>query len=59
MLFAKFVTNHFRDAKELAQAVNNEPFSCSVDILLSYPVTKFPRVGMLKIPELISEDGLD
>ena len=59
VLLAKFVTDHFRYAKDLAQAVNNEPFSCSVDILLSYPVTKFPRVGMLKIQQLITEAGLD
>lgn len=38
-----------RDAKELAQVANNELFSCYVDIHLSYPVTKLPRVGMLKI----------
>ncbi|MGY5873246.1 MAG: Lrp/AsnC family transcriptional regulator [Candidatus Thorarchaeota archaeon] len=59
VLFAKFVTDHFRDAREIARAANNEPFSCSVDILLSYPVTKFPRVGMLKIQQLISEAGLE
>jgi len=59
MLFAKFVTDHFRDARDLSRAASSEPFSCSVDVLLSYPVTKFPRVGVLKIQQLITEAGLD
>ena len=59
VMFAKFVTDHFRDARDIARAVNDETFSCGVDTLLSYPVTKFPRVGMLKIQELIAEAGLE
>ena len=59
VLFAKFVTYHFRDGRDVARVVSNEAFSCSVDVLLSYPVTKFPRVGMLKIQQLIAEAGLD
>ncbi|MGY5858339.1 MAG: winged helix-turn-helix transcriptional regulator [Candidatus Thorarchaeota archaeon] len=58
VLFAKFVTDHFRNARDIARAVSSESFSCSVDVLLSYPVTKFPRVGMLKIQQLIAEAGL-
>jgi DNA-binding Lrp family transcriptional regulator len=59
VLFAKCVTSHFRDARAIAQAVNNETFSCSVDVLLSYPVTKFTRVGMLRIQQLIQDAGLE
>lgn len=58
VLFAKFVTDHFREASDISRTVKNEVFSCSVDILLSYPVTKFPRVGMLKIQQLIADAGL-
>ena len=58
VLFAKCVTEHFRVAGEMARAVDVAPYSCSVDVLLSYPVTKFPRVGMLKIQQLISKAGV-
>jgi len=59
VLFAKFVTDHFHDAKDFARVVSDEAFSYSVDTLLSYPVKKFPRVGMLKIQQLITDAGLD
>ncbi|MFW9845007.1 MAG: Lrp/AsnC family transcriptional regulator [Candidatus Thorarchaeota archaeon] len=59
VLFAKFVTDHFRDARDIARVVDDETFSCTVDTLLSYPVKKFPRVGMLKIQEMIAEAGIE
>jgi len=59
VLFAKYVTDHFRDARDFARTVSDEAFSCSVDTLLSYPVKKFPRVGILKIQQLITDTGLD
>ena len=58
MMFAKFVTEHFREAELISSTVKNAPFTKCVDILLSYPVRKFPRLGRIRIEELIS-DTLD
>ncbi|MFX1273095.1 MAG: hypothetical protein ACFFAX_15535, partial [Promethearchaeota archaeon] len=58
ILFAKFVTEHFRDAETISLKVKNAPFSESVDVLLSYPVKKFPRLGRIKIEEMIRDAGL-
>ena len=57
-LFAKFVTEHFRDAEQISRAVKNGSLTKSVDVLLSYPVKKFPRLGRIRIEEMISEAGL-
>ncbi|MFX1369820.1 MAG: winged helix-turn-helix transcriptional regulator, partial [Promethearchaeota archaeon] len=58
IIFAKFVTEHFREAEQISLIVKNAPFSVSVNVLLSYPVKKFPRLGCVKIEELIREAGL-
>ena len=58
VLFAKFVTEHFRDAEQISLTTKNAPFSQSVDVLLSYPVKKYPRLGRIKIEEMIREVGL-
>ncbi|MBE0527216.1 MAG: winged helix-turn-helix transcriptional regulator [Candidatus Thorarchaeota archaeon] len=58
VVFAKFVTNHFRVAREIARVVRTASYSCSVDVLLSYPVTKFPRVGLIKLQQMIADAGL-
>ncbi len=58
VVFAKFVTDHFRDAQLIAQTVQKEEFCRSVDVLLSYPVRKFPRLGTIKIREMITEVGI-
>ena len=58
ILFAKFVTEHFRDAEQISLIAKNAPFTKSVDVLLSYPVKKFPRLGRIKIEEMISDAGL-
>ncbi|MFW9808245.1 MAG: winged helix-turn-helix transcriptional regulator [Candidatus Thorarchaeota archaeon] len=58
ILFAKFVTNHFRDAEEISRSTKNTPFSKSVDVLLSYPVRKFTRLGKIKIEEMIRDSGI-
>ncbi|MFX1544539.1 MAG: Lrp/AsnC family transcriptional regulator, partial [Promethearchaeota archaeon] len=57
-LFAMFVTEHFRDAEHISLGVKNAPFSESVDVLLSYPVKKFQRLGRIKIEEMIRDAGL-
>jgi DNA-binding Lrp family transcriptional regulator len=58
VLFAKFVTDHFRDAEKISRICKAHPHSKSVDVLLSYPVKKFQRLGRIKIEELISKAGL-
>lgn len=57
ILFAKFVTEHFRDAEQISRITKNASFSKTVDVLLSYPVRKFPRLGRIKIEEMIDEAG--
>ncbi len=57
ILFAKFVSDHFRDAEQIARIAKNTPFSKSVDVLLSYPVKKFPRLGRIRIEEMIANAG--
>ncbi len=58
ILFAKFVTEHFRDAEKISRITKNATFSLSVDVLLSYPVKKFPRLGRIRIEEMIQAAGL-
>lgn len=58
IIFAKFVTEHFRDAEQISLVTKNAPFAKSVDVLLSYPVKKFPRLGRIKIEEMINEAGI-
>jgi DNA-binding Lrp family transcriptional regulator len=58
ILFAKFVTDHFREAEPISRTVKSTSFMKSVDVLLSYPVRKFPRLGRTKIEELIAEASL-
>jgi DNA-binding Lrp family transcriptional regulator len=58
ILFAKFVTEHFRDAEQISRITKNASFSKTVDVLLSYPVRKFPRLGRIKIEEMIDEAGI-
>ncbi|MFX1262698.1 MAG: winged helix-turn-helix transcriptional regulator [Promethearchaeota archaeon] len=58
ILFAKFVTEHFRDAEKISSTAKNAPFSESVDVFLSYPVKKYPRLGRIKIEEMIRDASL-
>lgn len=55
VMFAKFVTEHFREAELIARNVKKAPFSNTVDVLLSYPVRKFTRLGTLRIQEMIQD----
>ncbi|MGY5860593.1 MAG: winged helix-turn-helix transcriptional regulator [Candidatus Thorarchaeota archaeon] len=58
VLFAKFVTDHFRYAEKISRISKAYPHSKSIDVLLSYPVKKFPRLGRVKIVEMIKEAEL-
>ncbi|MHA1948358.1 MAG: winged helix-turn-helix transcriptional regulator [Candidatus Thorarchaeota archaeon] len=57
VIFGKFVTEHFRDAEQIQRMTKRASFSKAVDVLLSYPVKKFKRLGRIRIEELISEAG--
>jgi len=56
--FAKFVTDHFLDSQRISRIVKNNPHIVSVDVLLSYPVTKFPRLGRTKLEKLLTDAGV-
>ncbi|NHI87989.1 MAG: winged helix-turn-helix transcriptional regulator [Candidatus Thorarchaeota archaeon] len=58
ILFAKFVTEHFRDAEKISHLTKSAHFAKSVDVLLSYPVKKFPRLGRIELERMIDEVGL-
>jgi DNA-binding Lrp family transcriptional regulator len=58
VLFAKFVTEHFRDAEQISRIAKNATFSKSVNVLLQYPVKKFPRLGRINIEEMIRDAKL-
>ncbi|MHA2424493.1 MAG: winged helix-turn-helix transcriptional regulator [Candidatus Thorarchaeota archaeon] len=58
VLFAKFVTEHFRDAEKISRIIKNEPFCQALDVLLSYPVKKFSRLGRIRIEEMIRDAGI-
>ena len=58
VFFAKFVTDHFRDAEQISRISKSASFIKSVDVLLSYPVKKFPRLGRIKIEDMIRKAGL-
>ncbi|MFX0108676.1 MAG: winged helix-turn-helix transcriptional regulator [Candidatus Hodarchaeota archaeon] len=58
VVFAKFVTDHFRDAAIVARGVKEAPFVESADVLLCYPVEKHPRYGQILLEEMLKEADL-
>ncbi|MFW9944671.1 MAG: Lrp/AsnC family transcriptional regulator [Candidatus Sifarchaeia archaeon] len=58
VLFAKFVTEHFRDAEPITRRINSPDFIKSTRTLLCYPVKKFSRLGQLRLQEMLAEAGL-
>jgi DNA-binding Lrp family transcriptional regulator len=58
VLFAKFVTEHFRDAEPITRNITSADFAKSTRTLLCYPVRKFSRLGQIKLEEMLSEAGL-
>lgn len=58
VLFAKFVTEHFRDAEPITRRMTSPDFIKSTRTLLCYPVKKFSRLGQLKLQEMLAEAGL-
>jgi Lrp/AsnC family leucine-responsive transcriptional regulator len=58
VLFAKFVTDHFRDAEPITRKATSADFVTSTRTLLCYPVKKFSRLGQIKLEEMLAEAGL-
>jgi len=58
VLFAKFVTEHFRDAELITRNITSVDFAKSTRTLICYPVKKFSRLGQIKLQEMLAEAGL-
>ncbi|UCH05091.1 MAG: winged helix-turn-helix transcriptional regulator [Candidatus Thorarchaeota archaeon] len=58
VLFAKFVTDHFRDAEKITRNMTAADFTKSTRVLICYPVRKFARLGQTKLQEMLAEAGL-
>jgi DNA-binding Lrp family transcriptional regulator len=56
--FAKFVTEHFREAEPISRAIKAAPFAVSIDTMICYPVRKYPRLGRIKLEQMLAEAGL-
>ncbi|MHA2209652.1 MAG: winged helix-turn-helix transcriptional regulator [Candidatus Thorarchaeota archaeon] len=57
-VFAKFVTDHFRESDDISRAIKQAPFVKSTDVLICYPVLKFPRLSQLMLQDMLAEAGL-
>jgi DNA-binding Lrp family transcriptional regulator len=57
-VFAKFVTNHFRESENISRAIKKAPFVKSTDTLICYPVRKFPRLSQLMLQDMLVREGL-
>jgi DNA-binding Lrp family transcriptional regulator len=56
-VFAKFVTDHFRESDEISRAIKQAPFAKSTSVLICYPVHKFPRLSQLMLQEKLADVG--
>ncbi|MFX1330160.1 MAG: winged helix-turn-helix transcriptional regulator [Promethearchaeota archaeon] len=57
-VFAKFVTEHFRESDDIARALKSAPFAKSTSVLICYPVHKFERLSQKLLKERLIEEGL-
>ncbi len=57
-VFAKFVTDHFRESDRISRNIKDAPFVKSTSTLICYPVHKFPRLSQLMLQEKLAEAGL-
>ncbi|MFW9912745.1 MAG: winged helix-turn-helix transcriptional regulator [Candidatus Thorarchaeota archaeon] len=58
IVFAKFVTEHFRESDDIARASRSAPFAKSTSVLICYPVHKFERLSQKILKERLIEVGL-
>lgn len=56
-VFAKFVTEHFRESDDISRALKHAPFAKSTNVLICYPVHKFPRLSQLMFQDMLAEAG--
>ena len=57
-VFAKFVTEHFRESDDIAGSLKSAPFVKSTSVLICYPVHKFERLSQKILKERLIEEGL-
>jgi DNA-binding Lrp family transcriptional regulator len=57
-VFAKFVTEHFREADAISRVIKHEQFVKSTSVLICFPVHKFTRLSQLMLQEKLIEAGL-
>ncbi len=57
-IFAKFVTEHFRESDDISRAIKQAPFVKSTSVLICFPVHKFTRLSQLMLQEKLVEEGL-
>ncbi|MFQ5884165.1 MAG: hypothetical protein ACE5IO_03590, partial [Thermoplasmata archaeon] len=57
VVFAKFVTEHFREAETITRRVTAADFAKATRTMICYPVKKFPRLGQIKLQEMLAAAG--
>ncbi|UCE10912.1 MAG: winged helix-turn-helix transcriptional regulator [Candidatus Thorarchaeota archaeon] len=58
VIFAKFVTEHFRQAEPISRVIKAAPFAVSTNTMICYPVRKYPRLGRIKLEQMLADAGL-
>ncbi len=57
VIFTKFVTEHFREAEPITRRVTAADFAKATRTMICYPVKKFPRLGHIKLQEMLADAG--
>ncbi|MFW9799842.1 MAG: winged helix-turn-helix transcriptional regulator [Candidatus Thorarchaeota archaeon] len=57
VIFAKFVTEHFREAETITKRITATRFTRATRTMICYPVRKFPRLGQVKLQEMLAASG--
>ena len=57
-VFAKFVTEHFRESDEISRVIKQAQFVKSTSVLICFPVHKFTRLGQFMLQGRLVEAGL-
>ncbi len=58
VIYANFVVDHLREVDRISREIRSKSFVSTTTALISYPVKKFPRVGMTRLEEMLTEAGL-
>ncbi|MGY5875014.1 MAG: winged helix-turn-helix transcriptional regulator [Candidatus Thorarchaeota archaeon] len=58
VIYANFVVDHLREVDRISREIRSKSFVAATASLISYPVKKFPRVGMARLEEMLTEANL-